>query len=296
DYLYTVNSLIGQNEESNIASFKIDKKNNGQLVKINSIEGTGGQNAVHISLDINENFIFVAHYSAGGALSIYKRNNDGSIGQRVFLDTFADGNLHSVYSYKNKFVYVPDLGRDKILNYYYNEKTGEFLPNVNQLNGLLTKSGPRHLEFHPNGLYAYIIHEFSNDISILAIDSTSGSLSIVNDRISTLPVGVGIDGQSAGAIRISLDQKYLYVSNRGKTNSISAFGIMDNGRQLDYIGTYDTYGKVPRDFYVLKEHLIVLNQNSANAYTFKINSNGSLSKLFGPLTIGLPLAITPVEF
>ncbi|RNA06804.1 3-carboxymuconate cyclase [Brachionus plicatilis] len=282
DYLYAVNSLIGTNEESNVISFRIDKKNNGELVKINSVQGTGGQNAVHISLDENENFLYIAHYSDGGALSVYKRNCDGSIGPRVFLDNFNSGNLHN-------------LGQNKILNYESNELTGQCIQNPNQLNGLSTEKGPRHLAFHSNGLYAYIVHEFSNDISILSIDSSSGILSIVVEKISTLPLGVSSDGQSAGAIRVSLDQKFLYASNRGNTNSISAFRILENGRQLSYIGTYDTFGKVPRDFYVLKEHLIVLNQNSANAFTFKINLDGSLTKSFGPMNIGLPLAIIAVE-
>lgn len=295
DFLYSVNSLIGPNEESNVVSFKIDKKNNGELIKINSIQGTGGQNAVHISLDEKENYIYIAHYSNGGALSVYRRNCDGSIGQRVFLDTFNGGNLHSVYSINNKFVYAPDLGRNKILNYVYNEETGQCFQNPNQPDGLWSQKGPRHLAFHSNGLYAYIVHEFSNDISILSIDSISGILSIVVDKISTLPPDVSSDGQSAGAIRVSLDQKYLYVSNRGKTNSISAFKILKNGSQLSYIGTYDTFGKVPRDFFVLREQLIVLNQNTADAFTFRINLDGQLSKLSGPVKIGLPLAVVAVD-
>ena len=299
NYLYAVNSLIGQNEESNIVSFKIDKNNNGQLIRINSVVGTGGQNAVHISLDGNEDFLYISHYDNGGALSVYRRNkNDGSIGERVFLNIFPNsgGNLHSSYSLANKYVYAPDLGRNKILNYVSDSETGNCSINENQSDGFVTKSGPRHMAFHSNGLYAYIVHEFSNDISILSINGATGSLDLIEDKISTLAPGVvQSNGQSAGAIRISDDQQFLYVSNRVIINSMTAYRILANGSRLNFIGTYETLGLVPRDFYIIKEYLIVANQNTASVVTFKINLDGTLTKLNGPMFAELPLAVAAVE-
>ena len=301
DYLYAVNSLVGDKEESDITAFKIDKNNKGALTKINSIIGSGGENAVHISLDDSETFVFVAHYSGNGALSVYRRNpEDGSIGSRVFLEKYKNQNNkephpHSVYSYRNKYVYVPDLGRDLIVNYELNPQTGNCIPNPNQMNGLEVTKGPRHLAFHSNGLYAYVITELSNEIYILSINSNSGKLESIHDKISSLAPGISTSGQFAGAIRISPDQKFLFVSNRGNTNSIGVFRILVNGSKLNYVGTYDTHGLIPRDFYVLNDYLIVLNQNSATVVTFKIGLGGDLTKSFGPLNVGLPLAVVALR-
>ena len=300
EYLYAVNSHVGNNEQSDISAFRIDKNNNGALTKINTFVGTGGENAVHISLDDSENFIFVAHYSGNGALSVFKRNQDGSIGNRVFLDKYQNQNNiephpHSAYSFREKYVYVPDLGRNLIVNYKMDAQTGKLIPNPNQMNGLPSTKGPRHLAFHSNGLYAYIVNELSSEINIISIDSNTGKLQTIQDKISTLPPGVSSSGQSAGAIRVSPDQKYLYVSNRGKTNSISAYRILLNGSKLSYIGTYNTLGLVPRDFYTLQDYLIVLNQNSASIVTFKKALDGSLSKSFGPMNAELPLAVIAIQ-
>ena len=301
EYLYAVNSLVGDNEQSDITAFKIDKNNNGALTKINSVIGTGGENAVHITLDDSENYIFVAHYSGNGALSVYQRNpSDGSIGNRVFLEKYQVQNNnephpHSAYSIKNKYIYVPDLGRNLILNYEMNPSSGQINPNPSQPNGITVTKGPRHMAFHSNGLFAYVLNELSSELNIISIDPNNGKLTIVQDKISTLPPSLSSAGHSAGAIRISANQKYLYVSNRGASNSISAYRILQNGEKLSYFGTYDTLGLVPRDFYVLNDYLIVLNQNSANIVTFKIDYDGSLTKAFGPISAGLPLAVVAIQ-
>ena len=306
DYLYSVNSDENDGRQSNITAFRIDKTNNGELKKMNSYIGTGGENAVHISLDENENFIFVAHYSGNGTLSVFRRNRDGSIGARVCLEKYqylnnSEPHPHSAWSYKNKFIYVPDLGRNLVLNYEIDPISGTCIPNPNQPNGIHPTNGPRHMAFHPNGYYAYIVNELSSEMDIVFIDPSTGKLEIIRDKISTLPSGVSPIGQAAGAIRISPEvfivdnQKFIFVSNRGITNSISVFKILMNGNSLSYVGTYDTLGLVPRDFYVLKDTLVVVNQNSASIVTFKIGSDGSLTRAFGPMNIGLPLAVISIQ-
>ena len=174
-------------------------------------------------------------------------------------------------------------------------QTGSMIPNPNQMNGLTSTKGPRHLAFHLNGLYAYIVNELSSEINIISIDADSGKLQTTQDKISTLPPGISSSGQSAGAIRILSDQKYLFVSNRGNNNSISAFMILNSGRELSYVGSYDTLGLVPRDFYIINDYLIVLNQNSASIVTFKIGHDGSLTISFGPINVELPLAVKAIK-
>jgi 6-phosphogluconolactonase len=295
-FLYALNSLVGNNEESNIASFKIDKNNNGELIKINTAIGTGGSDAVHISLDDNEEFLFVAHYG-GSAFSVFRRNPDGSVGDRVFAERYPTINNvqphpHSAYSRKNKYVYVPDLGRNLVINYEIDSLTGTCFPNRSQRQGLQISGGPRHMAFNSNGLYVYVISELTSQVSVLYIDPQNGKLSIVS-QISTLPSGVGFG--SSAAIRISTDQKFLFVSNRANVNSITAFRIEFSGSKLALIGSYSIDGNGPRDFIVVNDYLVVLGQNSASVATFRIHGDGSLSKTFGPIGVALPLAAVAIH-
>ncbi|CAF0921075.1 unnamed protein product [Brachionus calyciflorus] len=88
-------------------------------------------------------------------LSITRKKFSLNLAIKVFLDRFNDGNLLSVYSFKNKFIYAQDLRQNKKLNYAYNELTGECFKNPNQTNGLETEREPRHLAIQSNALFAY---------------------------------------------------------------------------------------------------------------------------------------------
>lgn len=81
----------------------------------------------------------------------------------------------------------------------------------------------------------------------------------------------------ASAIKVHPNGKYLYAANRGtptgNENSISAFSINSNNGKLELLGTFDSKGKVPRDFEIdpTGNYLIVANQLSENVVSFRIN-------------------------
>ena len=89
---------------------------------------------------------------------------------------------------------------------------------------------------------------------------------------------------TAAAIRLSPDQKYLYTSNRGH-NSLVSFKISANGLDLEQLQTIKTQGDFPRDFqfdltgnYVLVPHqksndVTVLKYNALTGYLTFLNND-----------------------
>ena len=85
-----------------------------------------------------------------------------------------------------------------------------------------TKAGPRHLVFHPNGRFVYLLSELDAGVDVLAFDAATGTLSNVQ-TLSTLPAG--FTGKPwAADIHVTPDGRFLYTSER-TTSTLAAFAI-----------------------------------------------------------------------
>ena len=74
----------------------------------------------------------------------------------------------------NRFVFVPDLGLDKVLSYRFNPAAGTLTPNNPTCAATSPGAGPRHIAFHPNGKWAYVINELDSTLNALQYDSKTG--------------------------------------------------------------------------------------------------------------------------
>ena len=66
------------------------------------------------------------------------------------------------------------------------------------------------------------------------------------ERHLTIPENFDGDTKLA-AVRLSHDQQFLYVSNRGH-DSIAIFKVLDNGQHLELVTITESGGQFPRDF------------------------------------------------
>ncbi len=63
-----------------------------------------------------------------------------------------------------------------------------------------------------------------------------------------LTIPENFDGDTKlAAVRLSHDQQFLYVSNRGH-DSIAIFKVLDNGQHLELVTITESGGQFPRDF------------------------------------------------
>jgi len=185
-----------------------------------------------------------------------------------------------VFSPDYRFLYVPDLGIDQVSIYAYKQGDVQpLMPADPSYAGFPPGSGPRHIIFHPNGKWAYVIHEL--DGKVTAFSYSEGKLTPFQ-AISTLPPD--FKGQISGAdIHTSPDGKFLYASNRGTLNNIVIYAIDQRSGRLQKKGQQSTGGKTPRNFMIdpSGSFLLAANQDTDNIVVFKRNKTTGLLKATG---------------
>jgi 6-phosphogluconolactonase (cycloisomerase 2 family) len=169
------------------------------------------------------------------------------------------------------------LGADKIRCYQFDSIQKQPLQeNSYSFTQTTLGSGPRHFAFHPNKKFAYCVEEIAGFVSVYKYDN--GKLETIQ-RIATHPDKI-TKGFSGSDIHVSLDGRFLYVSNRGEENNIAIFLIEKDGT-LKTVGYQPTYGKTPRIFAIDSKgkFVIVANQSTGNIVVFKRDSiTGLLQK------------------
>ncbi|WP_339814145.1 lactonase family protein [uncultured Imperialibacter sp.] len=273
---------------------------NGQLSFLNK-QSVEGRNPAYAMVHPAGRFVASANYTDGG-VSIFERNNDGSLkpaaqhfdieGKSVVPGRQDDAHTHAaVFDPAGDFLFVPDLGSDKILAYAFDKSSAQPATFSNELTVTTTPgSGPRHLEFHPNGKFAYCVEELSGTVS--SYTYSKGKLTPIG-RVSTYTKKFDIYG--GADLHTSPDGKFLYVSNRvSEENTIAIFSIDQKSGQLTLVGHETTYGDHPRSFVIdpSGNFLLVANQFGNNIVVFKRDKKtGLLTKTDTEVKVKLPASL-----
>jgi 6-phosphogluconolactonase len=284
-HVYAVSEVAGAgNDGGKLASFSFNKIS-GVLTPINQ-QSSNGTNPCYVAVDKTGKWAAVGNYTSG-TLAVLPILSNGSLGkavtsikhtgQSVNKERQSSPHVHStIFSPDNKFLFVPDLGLDKLMSYRFNPKTGALTENNPAF--VMTKpgSGPRHFDFHPNKKFAYLVEELTGSVSAFRYSSKTGQLQLLQN-ISTLPPGYSGDAGSAD-IHVSPDGRFLYASNRGGSNTIAIFSIDKKSGMLTLVGHQSTKGKTPRNFNFdpRGSFLLVANQGTDDIVIFKIDKNTGL--------------------
>ncbi len=265
-----------------VIAFSFNKET-GTLTELNQ-QFSGGKHPCYVAVDKKGKWVFVGNYSSGN-VGLFPVNKDGSLDSiRQLMQHKGTGpnterqegpHVHStVLSPDNKFLFVPDLGLDKIMIYRLDNTIGKLSKATPAFAQSTPGSGPRHFDFHPNNLYAYLMEEMTGTVA--AFKYNNGRLQPIQ-KISALPAGFkGVIGSAD--IHVSGDGKFLYCSNRGSSNSITIFKINPLDGKLTVAGHQSTLGKTPRNFNFdpSGNFLLAANQQSDEIVIFKINRKTGL--------------------
>lgn len=259
-----------------VSSYALDPKSH-QLTLINQVQSLGNE-PTHSSLAADGRFLFVANYSVledpGGSLAVLPVAADGRLSppvqlashpaSRVNPERQASSHVHSVVSSPDgKYVFVNDLGADKIFVYRYDPKanserplTAAVPPDVQ----LPAGSGPRHLLFSADGKHAWLTMEMSAQIAVF--DYQDGKL--IQRQSVDMAAGQPLSDKAGAALHASADGKFLYVSNRGTANQLLVFAIDPSTAQLKEIQRRSVEGDHPREFSLdpSGKFLLIANQKS----------------------------------
>ncbi len=296
-YLYACSETRTANAGS-ISSFSFNPQD--QTLTFINAQKSGGDNPVYVSLHKSGKWIVNANYT-GGSVAVHPLAEDGSIQPATQVITYSDSSVNksrqdhshihsSIFSPDNDYLFLPDLGADKIRIYQFNALQNQPLqPVPTPFAKTAAGSGPRHLTFHPNGKFAYCIEEIAGAIS--AFKYKKGKLDHIQDIVTHTDQYK--DNFGSADIHISPDGKFLYASNRGVENNIAIFSILKDGT-LRNIGYQSTLGNHPRNFALdpIGKFLIVANMNSGDIVVFKRDAiTGLLTRVGKETKVASPSCI-----
>jgi len=289
-FLYAVGELSGSGADSGgaVSAFSINAKT-GRLTLLNQ-QSSRGAGPCHLALDSKGKCLWVANYGSG-SIAALPVEADGKLAEAgVFIQhegssvnprRQAGPHAHFITADPaNRFALTCDLGLDKVLVYRLGPGKASLVPNDPPSLSIKAGAGPRHLAFHPNGRFVYLINEMESTLTALTYDSKRGALEELQ-TVSTLPET--FHGASSGAeVQLHPSGKFVYASNRGH-DSIAVFATEARTGKLTPLEHQLTGGKTPRHFtFDPSGHwLLAENQGSDNIVVFSVDSKSGRLKPTG---------------
>lgn len=298
-FLFAVNEIgdFGGKPQGAVSSFIIEAKS-GELTFLNQ-QPTQGTAPCHISVDKTGKYLLAANYGGGNA-AVFPIDADGKLGaasdfvqhqgSSVNKQRQEGPHAHSInLDAANRFVFVADLGLDKVMIYELDAQHGKLKPN--KFAPTHPGAGPRHFDFHPGGKYAYVINEIDSTMTAYAYEAKKGKLTELH-HLSTLP-GDFTGRSSCADVHVHPNGKFVYGSNRGH-DSIVIYKIDEGTGKLTLVGHESTQGKTPRNFGIdpTGKFLLAANQDTDNIVVFRVDpQTGKLTPTGSVLQSPTPVCV-----
>lgn len=253
----------------------------------------------HIALSPDERLLAFAEYSHAVA-GVFELATDGTFADRPPATVRHSGSgpdrsrqesahAHCVaFTPDGRRLCVADLGIDRVLAYDPATRGG----GLGAVDSLTIASaggaGPRHLVFHPNGRFAFLLHELDNTLTALRF---TGEAFVPLQTLSTIPEGFTAFSK-ASALKLTADGRRLLASNRGH-DSIAAFAVDPASGRLDPLAISPLAGAFPRDFALFPGEAFVLvgheKSDTVCTYAFDAASGRLTPTAAAPVAIHRPV-------
>lgn len=299
-FLYAVNESSYKGQTSGgLSAFSINA-DTGKLTPLNDVASRGAD-PCHLSIDRTGKYVLVANYT-GGNVAVFPLLEDGRIGESSAFDQHKGTgpnasrqeapHAHWIdLSPDNRFVLNADLGLDEIVVYRFDAGNGSLSPNDPPFAKVEPGAGPRHVAFHPNGKFVYVINELNSTVTTFSFDGKAGTL-ITLGVVPTLPASFK-DENSPAEIVVHPSGKFVYASNRGH-DSIAVFKVDPRKGTLTFVAHTPTQGKAPRNFEIdpAGKRMFVANHQSDNIVVFNIDPiSGKLAPTGQEFKVSAPVCI-----
>ncbi|RXZ79175.1 lactonase family protein [Paenibacillaceae bacterium] len=301
--LYSIAEGVSEQGERTAEAVAIAyNANTGELQETSRALGLTAS-ACHVLRDTDNRFLLLSSYG-GGRVGLVGLKDDGEIGEirdikqhegrSVNVERQQEPHPHSAaFSPDGRYVFVPDLGIDRIRTYSID--VGQGTLKFHHDNELHPGAGPRHMVFHPGGQFAYVINELDSTITAFSYNAEEGRLSTI-ETVSTLPADYTGESDCA-EIAVSEDGKFLYGSNRGH-DSIAVYGIDAATGKLALVQHVSVEGAHPRHFALMPggQLLLVANRDTNNITVFRVERDtGRLQFTGHSETVSKPVCIVSAQ-
>ncbi|HXR33868.1 MAG TPA: lactonase family protein, partial [Verrucomicrobiae bacterium] len=255
-FVYAANE---SGKQSAVSAFALDAQS-GKLTLLNQLPALG-EDPCYISFDKTGKYLFVANYTSGSVV-VFPILADGKLGEHTALvtDTGTPGpnkarqegpHAHWIEpGGNNQFVWVADLGLDRILIYKFDAANGSIAfpdsPFVGRKSegpyfiALHPGTGPRHVVDY--GRFTYVLGELQSTVTAFYFD-VHLKVNTEMQSVSTLPSGF-TGRNDAAEIALHPSGRWLYTSNRGH-DTIAEFAVDPEKGILRKTGDFPTGGKEP---------------------------------------------------
>jgi len=253
-----------------VKSYAIEK----DTLLFKSKSKSGGAHPCFITVN-DKNQVLVANYTGGNVGYLQIDNRSGLTNLLAVQQHTGKGttnrqqapHAHSTWFHPTKSEVISvDLGTNELWFSAIDAATNKLAFTNQQKLKFTDGAGPRHLTFHPNNKWIYVLNELNNTVALV---KEKDETYFVDSSISMLPEGYATYTKGAD-IHISKDGKFLYASNRGH-NSIVMYKVDAKNGRLKLVGFEDVKGANPRNFSLSPDNtfLVVANQDTNNIISFK---------------------------
>ena len=282
------------------AAYEIDPAS-GNLTELNRAP-TAGRGAAHVAVNQAASALVAVNYGDGNTVSL-TLEPDGRLGKLASDMTHEGSSVHpqrqtaphphsANFTPDGRLVIVPDLGTDELVAYQIDPRTARLENRPDSQVRMDPGAGPRHMTFHPNGRWAYVINELSSTVAVLQYDSRSQAFEAVQ-TVPTLPDDYSGPTNTTAEVLVHPSGRFLYGSNRG-SNTIAVFSVNLSDGRLDPLERVSTRGNWPRNFRLSPEgeFLLVANQRSDDVHVLAIDSEtGRLAPTGTSISVPNPMCI-----
>lgn len=281
-YLLAVNEIKNEQEVGHVESFLIEDNS----LKLLGKRPSGGAYPCFITIS-NAGHVLVANYGDGtvGLLKLERKGElTGPLDIQRHVGSGASSrqqgpHAHSVwFGATQRDVISVDLGTNELWFSQIDLKNNKLTPATPPKLAMSEGAGPRHMTFHPNGQWAYVLNELNSTMTVLM--KNEEGVYEKGATLTTLPSN--FEGKNSTAdIHISSDGAFIYASNRGH-DSLAIYQVNAEDGSVRLIGHESTRGEVPRNFSLSPDDRFVLvaNQKTNTIVSFRRDENtGALTHI-----------------
>jgi 6-phosphogluconolactonase len=298
--LYAVNEVseFAGKPTGAVSAFSVDRAT-GALMLMNQ-QQSHGKAPCYVSIDRTGRVVLVANYGGGSITSVPVRRDGRLESAKTVVQHDGKGtdpvrqtapHAHCILpDPTNRFAIAVDLGIDAVITYRLDERTGSITVVTP---GAATKpgAGPRHLVFHPNGRFAYVVNELDSTLSVFTYDGERGALEEV--QVTAASPDGAVPDNHPGDVHVASSGRHLYLSNRGD-DTIAVFVIDPASGQVTPTQQVSTGGKFPRNFALdpTGRFLVVANQRSDSVLSYRVDGEtGRLTPTGSTVEMPLPVCV-----
>ena len=292
-FLIAVNEINDNDGVGSVESYLVS----ADSLKLLNRKSSGGAHPCFVAVN-TDGFVLTANYT-GGNVGLLQLDDQGLLSDILDVQQHsgqgtttrqAGPHAHSAWfnPIDNSIISI-DLGTNELWFSSVDPHSNKFHPSEQEKLQMGPGDGPRHLAFHPNGKWLYVVNELTSTVS--KVERNDAGIYRLESSVSALPAGYS-EPNTCADIHISSDGNFVYASNRGH-NSIAVFNVDAGDGSLKLKGNKACGGEGPRNFAFSPDEnfILVANQHSNNIVSLRRDRTTGLLKYVSQTEAPTPVCI-----